>query len=256
MAINLCSESPGFVMSPRISFSHNLCQNDVVQIESRHQDHRSDSSLLESNFDFCISSESFKQESSSADELFSDGKILPLLVREKLLPPKQNHQSDLPPPHPPTTNFTSTDMNSKKESLKEIMAMSSNSESAEKSSSKSFWRFKRSSSCGNGYKRSLICSLPLLSRSNSTGSAPIPKSKETQKHLQKPPLMSSSKSSYSSSSSQKPPLKKNYGSYTNINGIRINPVLNVPPPYISKGTANFLGLGSFFCNGKDKNKKK
>ncbi|KAF9667589.1 hypothetical protein SADUNF_Sadunf15G0039200 [Salix dunnii] len=41
---------------------------------------------------------------------------------------------------------------------------------------------------------------------------------------------------------QKPPLKKS-GSYG-----KISPVLNVPPPYIYKGTANLFGLGSFLRN--------
>ncbi|KAF8399103.1 hypothetical protein HHK36_014969 [Tetracentron sinense] len=251
MAIDLCSENSVLGMSPRISFSHDLCQKDVVPIEHYHR--RSDSSLLESSsdFDFCVS-KSFEQESSSADELFSDGKILPTQIRKKIAPPKQIHQSKPSPPPPPNPNPAPATENAKKESSQEINGTSSESE--EKPQSKSFWGFKRSSSlnCGNGYKRSLICSLPLLSRSNSTGSAPTPK--RSQKHPSIVPSKSSS-TSYSYPSSQKPPLKKNYGGSYN-NGVRINPVLNVPPPYISKGTAYLFGLGSFFCNGKDKSKKK
>ncbi|KAF9587059.1 hypothetical protein IFM89_039745 [Coptis chinensis] len=202
------------------------------------------------------SSESFEQDSSCAEELFSDGKILPLEIKKQVLPPK-------PPTHP-TSNE-----NSKKESLKEIMEQSFKTEekpTSSSSSTKSFWRFKRSSSCGNGYKRSLICSLPLLSRSNSTGSAPTPKRSSSlkdnhNKHLPKTPSSNgytksalSSSSSYPYSTPQKPSQKKNYGSYNN--GVRISPLLNVPPPYISKGTVNLFGLGSLFCNGKEKNKKK
>ncbi|KAF9608495.1 hypothetical protein IFM89_009861 [Coptis chinensis] len=185
-----------------------------------------DSLLLESNdFDFCIS-ESFEQDSSCAEELFSDGKILPLEIKKQVLPPK-------PPTHP-TSNE-----NSKKESLKEIMEQSFKTEekpTSSSSSTKSFWRFKRSSSCGNGYKRSLICSLPLLSRSNSTGSAPTPKRSSSlkdnhNKHLPKTPSSNgytksalSSSSSYPYSTPQKPSQKKNYGSYNN--GVRISPLLN------------------------------
>ncbi|GFY84788.1 hypothetical protein Acr_03g0015620 [Actinidia rufa] len=44
----------------------------------------------------------------------------------------------------------------------------------------------------------------------------------------------------------KPPLKKNYGAYGN--GVRINPVLNVP-------SGSLFGLGSIF-NGKEKSKRK
>lgn len=56
--------------------------------------------------------------------------------------------------------------------------------------------------------------------------------------------------------SQKPPQKRNYGVGGYGNGVRISPVLNVPPPFISKGTASLFGLGSLFGNGKDKKKKK
>ncbi|KAI3863017.1 hypothetical protein MKX03_023572 [Papaver bracteatum] len=286
-SVNLCTESPGFIMSPRISFSHNLYQNDVLQIESphhqQHQNHQhlrsDDSLLLEPNFDFCISSDSFIQESSSsADELFSDGKLLPLLLKQKLLPsPRQNSQSHYDPPPPPAaatvtileTDSTdssiepnsSTELDCKEEIITEKSSLSSSSSSAASSSnSKSFWGFKRSSSCGNGYKKSLICSLSILPRSNSTGSAPNLKSKENHKQkLQKSKSAysssGSSSSNSSSSSCQKPPLKKNYGGYNSINGGRVNPVHNVPPPYIP---GNLFGLGSLFTssNGKDKNRKK
>ncbi|XP_026457968.1 vitellogenin-2-like [Papaver somniferum] len=284
--VNLCTESPGFIMSPRISFSHNLYQNDVLQIESPHRQQQShqhlrsdDSLLLEPNFDFCISSDSFIQESSSsADELFSDGKLLPLLLKQKLLPsPQQNSQSRYDPPPATVTTLetdstnsslepdSSTEPDCKEETITEKSSLSSSSSSSSStasSNSKSFWGFKRSSSCGNGYKKSLICSLSILPRSNSTGSAPNLKTKENQKQkLQKSKSAYSSSSSgsslsnSSSSSCQKPPLKKNYGGYNSINGGRVNPVHNVPPPYIP---GNLFGLGSLFSssNGKDKNRKK
>ncbi|KAL9456766.1 hypothetical protein AB3S75_005903 [Citrus x aurantiifolia] len=70
----------------------------------------------------------------------------------------------------------------------------------------------------------------------------------------------SSSSSYSgtyyySSSTQKPPLKK-CGSYNGHNGVRISPVLNIPPPFISNATVSLFGFGSLFCNGKVKKKKR
>ncbi|MCL7021448.1 hypothetical protein MKW94_022603 [Papaver nudicaule] len=300
-SVNLCTESsPGFIMSPRISFSHNLYQNDFLQIESssstsnhhQQQQHiRSDDSLLlePSQFDFCMgSSGNFIQESSSsADELFSDGKLLPLLLKQKLLPsPQQNSQFHYDPPPIATAITTSTvtapetdsadstdssieptDSTAEPEEIiteKSSLSPSSSASSASApSNSKSFWGFKRSSSCGNGgYKKSLICSLSILPRSNSTGSAPNIKSKENQKQkLQKSKSAYSSSSSTNSSSSscQKPPLKKNYGGgYNSINGGRMNPAHNVPPPYIP---GNLFGLGSLFSsssssNGKDKNRKK
>ncbi|XP_077220321.1 uncharacterized protein LOC143854322 [Tasmannia lanceolata] len=257
MAIEICletsSSSPSWSLSPRISFSHDLSQTENIPIDR----HRLDSSLLDSSspdFDFCIT-DPCEEVSSSADELFSNGKILPLpiqiqskttqvftLPNAEIPQPKSNPPQSLLPPRPPPPQ------NQKKESLKEIMEVS---KPEEKPNSKSFWGFTRSSSlnCASSYKRSLICSLPpLLSRSNSTGSTnPNPN-----------PRGSQLKDSWKSS--QKPPLKKNnssgrnlYGSQSN-GGVRINPILNVQIPCISKGTTS---LFSFFITGKStKNKKK
>ncbi|KAL0378063.1 UNVERIFIED_CONTAM: hypothetical protein Sradi_3111800 [Sesamum radiatum] len=105
--------------------------------------------------------ESFDQDSSSADELFFDGKILPIEIKKRLAPPRTAVAS---PPLPPQGTQRPV----------EIKATNTDTEEKQinqKSSSSSFWRFKRSSSlnCGSGYARTL-CPLPLLSRSNSTGS--------------------------------------------------------------------------------------
>ncbi|KAL5581824.1 hypothetical protein UlMin_014266 [Ulmus minor] len=255
MAVELCSEkSPGMVVStPRISFSYDFIQSDVVPIEQRPL--RSNSSGLNSSidFDFCVR-ESFELESSTADELFSDGKILPTEIKKKgssitAAPPIQVDQEQTPQ----AAFSKKVGVRDDSKSLKKEQSSKESNEGDEKQSSKSFWRFKRSSSCGTGYGRTL-CPLPLLSRSNSTGSAdessPInikkegPGSKQnTQKSL--PTKMSQSHSS--SSSYQKPPLKKSFGAYNN--GVSINPVLNVPP-------TNIFGIGSMFSNGKNKNKKK
>lgn len=251
MAINICSET-----SPRISFSNDLCPADVAPIDNC-KSRNSELPVLDSgsDFDFCVST-SFEHESSSADQLFSNGIILPIKFQERTVAPRS--AASLPPLPAPCIND-----GLKKESSKGIVISSSESQEKLQSSSKSFWPFKRSSSlnCDNVNRRSLMCSLPLLSRSNSTGSEP--NSKRTPKqNSQKQPLMGKSSSSTSSSTnfytypvSQKPPLKKNYGgSYGN--GVWISPVINVPPAYISKGTANLFGLGSLFRNGKDKKSKK
>ena len=250
MAIELCSDSCSMCMSPRISFSHDLCQADVVPVE--HDPSQSNSPT--NDFDFCVY-ESFYQDTSSADELFYDGKILPIQIKKKIATPKSTVQQPKPPlplapPPLPTQN------NRKKESSREIKRTIN--EVYEKQNSKSFWRFKRSTSlnCSSGYARSL-CPLPLLSRSNSTGSVSNAKrsalsSKDGNniKNWHKHPSVAPIKSPHSSSSTsyQKPPLKKTYGSHSN--GVRINPVLNVPTP-------SLFGLGSIFSNGKDKiNKRK
>ncbi|XWS60933.1 hypothetical protein CRYUN_Cryun07bG0081300 [Craigia yunnanensis] len=248
--------------SPHVSFSHDLGQADHLPIDLNESSR--DKMLLEScsDFEFNICSSSFEQESSSADELFANGMILPIWLQEKQVVQK----CELPalvslPPRPKLS--TAEDL--KKESMRHIMHV--NSDLEEKPQSKSFWGFKRSSSLNCDIKKSLICSLPLLSRSNSTGSVPNPKrssTKDSNKHSsQKLSSISMTKSSSSSCRSscntyqfpKKPPSKKNLGdSYGS--GVRISPVLNVPPPYISKGTASLFGLSSFLRNGKDKKSRK
>ncbi|XP_021292277.1 uncharacterized protein LOC110422611 [Herrania umbratica] len=254
----MCSET-----SPRLSFSRDLGQADDLPIELNES--RRDTMLLETCSDFEFNICSFEQQSSPADELFANGMILPVRLQER----QRVQICELPPPVSlPPRPKPSTAGDSKKDSMRQIRPASSESE--EKPQSKSFWGFKRSSSLNRDIKKSLVCSLPLLSRSNSTGSAPNPKRssiKDINKHTSQKLSMTKSSSSSSSSPSsccsscnayqfpQKPPLKKNpansYGS-----GVRISPVLNVPPPYISKGTANLFGLGSFLRNGKDKKSRK
>lgn len=248
----MCSET-----NPRISFSNDLGEEDGSEIE---QETRRDTTLLGSNsdFEFSFCSSVTDYESSLADELFADGMILPVHAHRHQHSPKVS----LPPlPCPPP--------NSNKSSKREVMDTKvSDSGSPEKPPSKSFWGFKRSSSLNYDIKKSLICPLPLLSRSNSTGSSvPCPKpeasSKDTNKqNSQKQQrlnsvakkLSASSASTYVYTFPRKPPLKKNY-SGSHGNGVKISPVLNMPPPYIAKGAANLFGLRSFFCNGKEKNRK-
>ncbi|XVF12295.1 hypothetical protein REPUB_Repub08aG0103600 [Reevesia pubescens] len=260
----MCSEP-----SPRVSFSHDLGQADHLPVQLN--DSRRDTMLLElescSDFEFNICSSSLEQESSSADELFANGMILPVRLQEK----QAVQKCELPalvslPPRPKLS--TAEDL--KKESIRQIMPVILNPGLEEiKPQPKSFWGFKRSSSLNCDIKKSLIFSLPLLSRSNSTGSVPNPKRsssiKDSNKHSsQKFSSISMTKPSSSSTCcsscntyqfQQKPPLKKNHGN-SYCHGVRTSPVLNVPPPYISKGTANLFGLGSFLRNGKDKKSRK
>ncbi|KAJ8773130.1 hypothetical protein K2173_028307 [Erythroxylum novogranatense] len=256
----MCSET-----SPRVSFSNDLSPEDDL---STKRESRGDTKLLDSSSDFEFSiCSSLDHEPSLADELFADGMILPLQIHGRAIDSdKQRHRDEpsrmdtLPPlPRPLTTADPK-----REESSNELMVL--NSEMEEKPPSKSFWGFKRSTSLNCDIKRSLICSLPLLSRSNSTGAVPTPKKismKDFQKHntqkqqsnCMKNSVSTSSSSAYMDSIAQKPPLKKSYGGFRG-NGVRINHVLNVPPPYISKGTANLLGFGSFLSAGKDKKNKK
>lgn len=223
MALEVFPGSPNLVISPRISFSHDLSPNNVVPIE---QYLRSNNSSID--FDFCVFNESFGQYSSSADELFSDGKILPIQIKKSQPPP--------PPPAPalpPAGKHTTPYM----ETRKPIPP-----ESKEKHSSKSsFWGFKRCTSLngGSGQGRGLW-PFPLLSRSKSTGS---------NTNVKRPSSMKQSLVRSSSRSQQKPPLNNsNHASY--CYGVKIHPVLNVPP-------ANLFGLGSIFnYSGTNKRNKK
>lgn len=243
MSIELCSEksSPVGIGSnnntpPRISFSYDFLQSDVVPIEQRPL--RSKSSGLNSSidFDFCVRQIScYDNEPSSADELFSDGKILPAEIKknpDRPTPEKPSPAAGSETPATPLSQAFPQTPGVREESGK----------------SRSFWRFKRSSSCGSGggYGRTL-CPLPLLSRSNSTGSADETKPINGKSKTTSSPKESASKHVLKSHSSLKPPLKKNLGAYGN--GVSINPVLNVTP-------ANILAVGSIFSHGKSKSKKK
>lgn len=240
--------------SPRISFSHDFGHSDIIPVE-RHPLRSSSSGLSSSiDFDFCVS-ECLDEESSTAEELFSDGKILPTQIKKKVPPTRPTDHCGPHPPLPPARGIRDSGTTCGK-GLKQENSRQSKGEindADEKQSSKSFWRFKRSSSCGSGYGTSLCPILPLLSRSNSTGSTSSvkrsPFSNDGQNSRQGYQKHASIKASQSSASSSygKPPLKKGHGSHGN--GARISPVLNIH-------SANLFGFGSIFSNGKEKNKKK
>lgn len=243
----MCSE----ISSPRISFSYNLIGDGSLPMDQCVEYRRRDITLLDSNLDFEFNI-SIEHESCCADELFSNGIILPIKIQSH----KQSHPS-LPPLPPPTENskqITLVNSSSPDYHLKHRV-----------SESKSFWGFKRSSSFNNfETKRISLCPIPLLSRSNSIGSFSNSKSKKckdsqkqiSQRHNSSSMRKSSSPSSLSlpppSSLNQyptilKPQMCKNpggvYGNYHYI-----GPVLNVPP--------KFFGFGSLLVCGKDKKSKK
>lgn len=268
MAMDLYSEnlSPLGIMSPRISFSHDLSSSDI-NFPVEQTIIRSISSPSP-EFDFC-NHRSFDQHSVSAEDIFLDGKLLPT---DQSIPKPQQLPASTPPPFNPSDRAKSDKKYSESQRSNDTTSCIDHQSDDQKKKSKSFWQFKRSSSLNSGntnsYARSL-CPIPLLSRSNSAGSATSSKrsssSKESHNHnkqqlSQKTPLVSSTKQSQlsSSNSHQKPPLKKNgyggnnsYGSSSSHgNGVRnrINPVLNVP-------SANLFGLGSIFSTSSKKQEK-
>lgn len=231
-------------MSPRISFSHDLqTQPDVDVLLADHR--RQDDSAADFRFDV---RRGMEDETSTADELFSGGKILPFLPRSNSKDASFAKPPGLPPVPPPAPA-------PRKESLREIMAAEEPAAATGASSKSSFWRFKRSSSLnsGSGIKRGLLHKLPLLHRSNSTGSV----GQESKRKTTTPPSSQSQPRPVASmpATAKKRETAVRPGGYGN-GGVRINPVLNVPPPYISSGTTNLFGFGYFFRPARDAHRPK
>ncbi|KAL7589080.1 uncharacterized protein LOC111911245 [Lactuca sativa] len=258
MAVDVCSASE-VPISPRISFSHDINDpsSDINSIQS--DPNRSDQFLLSPtfDFDFCTTS-----NLTPADELFSNGKILPTQIKKPKIIHLPVPKSETSPPNTDT----------QKKRLKEFIF---NDEEQQKSTStsRSFWQFRRSTSlnCDNGKgPKGLLRSLSIksLSRSYSTGSALNPKGNGGPKSMErsKEPVslrrcssvaQSQNPASSSSSSTHMYYSYQNSSSRNSKGGIRIIPVLNIPPAYnISKGTISFFGFGSLLCNGKAKKKSK
>lgn len=255
-------------MNPRVSFSQDFSQTDLRPVEVEGHPLRSNSAGLNLgfDFDFCVH-ESSELESSSADELFSDGVMLPTEIKKKNSSnaPKKalphHHHHSLPPPPPPPPPYAvcenaSTSKISKKVSIKDLNYEVDDGKHSHSSNSKSFWSFKRSTSCGSGYGRTLCPLPPLLNRSSSTGSSTnvkkegpphVNQNSQKQRHSTTTTTRSSSQT-LCPNNRQKPPLKRSHththGAYANI-----TPVLNVP-------SANLFGLASIFSNYRDKSKKK
>ncbi|XP_047326376.1 uncharacterized protein LOC124930052 [Impatiens glandulifera] len=220
--------------SPRLSFSYDINNQETKFHESSKPYNNTNTNNSDFNFP-----EVTGEDLSPADELFFQGRIKPLI--------QISH------------NFTTTHhKNPKSDTLKNLMEESPNrvDSSPVKPPLKFLWTgVRRSSSlhCENTNKKtSSFWSLSLLSRSKSTGSVSNSKQKNT--HSPKPGRrnQSSSSSSFSmySFNQKSPPKKKDYG-----NGVRVNPVLNLPPNP-SKGSLSFCSLFGSTINGKYiKNKK-
>ncbi|XP_073138921.1 uncharacterized protein [Henckelia pumila] len=266
MAIDVYSEISSPVISPRISFSLDLKESDFIPVNVQTNPLILNPTI---DFDFCIAPH-FPHQISSADELFANGKLLPVQIKKT----DQTLQSE--PKSSPEIVENVTE-NTKKKRLIEFLStgfdadeeehkISSSSTTATTTTTttttttKPFWQFRRSASLncdtGGSGTRGLLRSLEFFSRSNSTGSVrkPIQKqnsSKESSNSGPNPLFY------YSPSSSKRPAiLKKNGSRSCNSNGIRVAPVLNIPTAYIAKGTVNLFGIGSFFSSKKSRKKNK
>ncbi|KAJ0242869.1 hypothetical protein HA466_0201360 [Hirschfeldia incana] len=255
MAIEVCcSEAPGSTTSPRNSFSYDLDKTDGEV--------RLDSTLLDSGseFDFSFGSSCSVQDVSPADELFSDGKILPVQIK-KVTFGVQRSASLSSSSSTSSSSSSSSFYNERSAPEKKIMRLKEHlldpDSDFEDKPKGLFLQFKRSISLNYDKSRNSIRSLHFLSRSNSTDSALNPKhnllSKESHNshkthNLPKQTSLRRS-SSLSSSLPYKKPLARN--SFGNGNaGIRVSPVLNFPPPaFISNVADGFFSIGGSLCNG-------
>ncbi|KAJ0264376.1 Uncharacterized protein HA466_0027420 [Hirschfeldia incana] len=260
----------------RISFAGDLGQSDkALTIEKQPQQQpsglvRRDTTLLDSEFEF-HTSRSF--DSSPADEIFADGMILPFQVTTASSMPKRRYKYELPPiistpssSLPPPQPLPSIQQ-SRKYSDKETPGIGNGranvDSEADKSSSKSFWSFSRSSSLNCDIKKSLICSFPRLTRSISAGSVINSKRamlRDVDKHSSLrhggAPRPGPNHSSHLSSSSCPPssccssyqfrPQKHTGGSSSRGGSFRITPVIGGPSP---------SGLGSILRLSKEKKTK-
>ncbi|KAL9226535.1 hypothetical protein vseg_002337 [Gypsophila vaccaria] len=255
MAVDLLSDTNNSSrgISPRISFSHDLKNCEIVPIEPNNSQMKTPS-LLDYDFDFCVSKRSCDQNSSLADELFENGVILPIQIKRKNLPFVSKNSNN-------TINSNVT-INSKNINVTNNSKASNNSND-EGNNDKLFWRFKRSKSlnCGRIYRKGL-CSLPLLSRSKSTGSTSSKRSlinNNNNNNTGSKTVLSetccnnntsNNKGNMKGGNYQKPPLKKNYGNSFNHGLVQVSPIINVG------SSGSLFGFGSLFSNGSGKGKKK
>lgn len=265
----------------RISFAGDLGQSDKALTIEQHQQPsgllRRDTTLLDSDFEFHTSRNFDPEDSSPADEIFADGMILPFQVTTASTMPKRRYKYELPPIIPAPSSSSSlippqplpSPQQSRKYCQKETPGIGNGRadmvSEAEKSSSKSFWSFTRSSSLNCDIKKSLICSFPRLTRSISTGSV-INSKRAMLRDIDKrsslrhggAPRPGPDHSSHLSSSSCPPssccssyqfrPQKHTGGSSSSRGGgsFRVTPVIGGPSPF---------GLGSILRLSKEKKTK-
>ncbi|KAL3746433.1 hypothetical protein ACJRO7_015397 [Eucalyptus globulus] len=185
---------------------------------------------MDSDSDFCVGVSSFVLQLSSADELFSDGKILPDEIRRDGVV-TADHSNCLP------NTLVSSSFSIWDSDFYRCPSHSGNSSAL---------------NCDVAKSRGPIRLLQFLSRSNSTGSVPNPKDKFASKdnprqNLHKQPsILDQRWSSESYQSSFGMPSEAPDDEQTR----------QTQPPHQTIRTVSSFGLVSLFCNGKVKKKKK
>uniref|UniRef100_A0A2K2ASD5 Uncharacterized protein n=1 Tax=Populus trichocarpa TaxID=3694 RepID=A0A2K2ASD5_POPTR len=105
MANELCSDDS--CTCPRISFSHEFSQTDVVPIEQRPPQSSS------SNSYFCFRNDTINPESPAADELLLNGKIIPIEIKNIISLSKHVQEQPLSLPPQPFLDATITSNDSR-----------------------------------------------------------------------------------------------------------------------------------------------
>ncbi|XP_021749797.1 uncharacterized protein LOC110715521 [Chenopodium quinoa] len=174
MAVDVFSENFVGMISPRLSFSRDLEENET-STNINDYSCKLDRSFVDSAFDFAFNVDtSITFQSSSADELFSDGKIIPT----RLIKEEEVKKSEAVVQKVPVTScsdlLSATITDTGKKSLKEFLEDSIEEEEEVNTAAvaaKSFWKFRRSNSlnCDRNQRKGLIGSWKILSRSGSTG---------------------------------------------------------------------------------------
>ncbi|KAJ0234515.1 Uncharacterized protein HA466_0275250 [Hirschfeldia incana] len=248
---------------PRLSFSHDFCDYDSIPIEQSPLGTRSEPSTI--NFDFSIPGGVTSDESSwSAEEFFSDGKILPTEIKK--IPEKDGTGLYMNPigDTKPVREIGLTSMGAMHNTMtfhahsepcrrpepetnpiRNAHEIEEIEEDEERTNVNPCWGTKKRSERLNSE-----IGLPLLS-DKPTGS----NSKQTETMKLDVSSPSSSASSSLNCSSQKPLLRmKSYGGYgngRNGGGIKVNSFLDVFPG------GSLFGLGSIIVgSGSDKNKRR
>ncbi|XP_030455632.1 uncharacterized protein LOC115676778 [Syzygium oleosum] len=159
-------------------------------------------------FEFGIGDGGLEHASSSADELFANGMILPFQIQSESLAAKRVPRSEaeaagplpflISIPSPPTWDDDDDDDKKAERTEKIALIPSRSGSDQEKVQSWSFWGFRRSTSLGSdncSTKKGSVFPSQLLSRSRSTGSS----HRRQASRIPKPPHLPSSHSSSMSS---------------------------------------------------------
>ncbi|CAL9747861.1 unnamed protein product [Musa acuminata subsp. burmannicoides] len=207
-------------VSPRISFSYEPPQAGISD-STEGGDRGVDASLplvmpVSSDFDFGLDAGAIlSHDSSLADDLFSDGKLLPVPIRN--------------PPF--SSSASAAEAGRKRSSLREIMASSDEDDAGIRGPSRgrSFWRFRRSN----------LCPLPLL-RSKSSGSS-------AERYCNMPTINTTAGvSPWTESRTRTYYYCSGNSRGSQGNAVRISPILNVPTP------SSLSIFGFLLCKRGDK----